>query len=81
MLTASNNIMQEEWVQRWLGKLTPKQQALVIEILEDFKKPQNLTPAAIAQANAVTTGADPTVACSSFTAVRSNLSGLMYSAS
>lgn len=62
MLTASTNIMQEEWVQRWLEKLTPKQQALVIEILEDFKKPQNLTPAAIAQANAFTTGSDPIVA-------------------
>lgn len=79
MLTASNTIMQEEWVQRWLEKLTPKQQALVIEILEDLKKPRNLNPAAIAQANAVTTGSDPTVARSSFTAVRSNLSGLMYS--
>ncbi|HEY9727456.1 MAG TPA: hypothetical protein V6D50_13490 [Chroococcales cyanobacterium] len=81
MLTDSNNIMQEEWVQRWLEKLTPKQQALVVEILGDLKKPQNLTPAAIAQANAVTTNSDPIVARSSFTAVRSNLSGLMRSAS
>jgi len=55
MLMASNNIIQEEWVQRWLDKLTPKQQALVIEILEDFKKPHNPSPAAIAQAKAVTT--------------------------
>ncbi|HEY9604746.1 MAG TPA: hypothetical protein V6C85_24290 [Allocoleopsis sp.] len=77
MLTASNTIMQEEWVQRWLEKLTPKQQALVIEIFGDDKKPQNLTPAAIAQANAVTTPSDPIVARCSFTAVRSNLSGLM----
>jgi hypothetical protein len=81
MLIASNNIIQEEWVQRWLDKLTPKQQALVIEILEDFKKPQNPSPAAIAQANAVTTSSEPTVATSSFTAVRSNLSGLVRSAS
>ena len=35
MLTASNKIMQEEWVQRWLDKLTPKQKALVTEVLED----------------------------------------------
>lgn len=49
MLTASKNIMQEEWVQRWLDKLTPQQKALVIEVLEDFgkhRKPMAVAPAA-----------------------------------
>lgn len=38
MLTASENIMQEEWVQRWFDKLTPKQRALVTEVLTDSSK-------------------------------------------
>ncbi|HEY9671160.1 MAG TPA: hypothetical protein V6D11_06945 [Waterburya sp.] len=46
MLTTSNNIMQEEWVQRWLDKLTPKQQALVTEVLEDGNKRRQPTQAA-----------------------------------
>jgi hypothetical protein len=44
--------MQEEWVQRWLDKLTPKQQALVTEVLEDFNKPRKFTRSAVSQANA-----------------------------
>ncbi len=46
MLTTSDNIMQEEWVQRWLDKLTPKQQALVTEVLEDGNKRRQPTQAA-----------------------------------
>lgn len=38
MLTASKNLLQEDWVQCWLDKLTPKQKTLVIEVLEDFNK-------------------------------------------
>lgn len=53
MLTASKNILQEEWVQRWLDKLTPKQQALVIEVLKDGNKRRNPTPAAMQEADAV----------------------------
>ncbi len=55
MLTASKNILQEEWVQQWLNKLTPKQKSLVIEVLEDDNKPQKPTQAAIAQVDAVLT--------------------------
>jgi hypothetical protein len=55
MLTASTNIMQEEWVQRWLDKLTPKQQALVIEVFKDVNKHRQPTQAAIAQAEAAVT--------------------------
>jgi hypothetical protein len=55
MLTASINVKQEEWVQRWLDKLTPKQQALVIEVLEDVDKYKRPTQAAVAQAKAVVT--------------------------
>ena len=46
MLTTSDNIMQEEWVQRWLDKLTPKQQALVTQVLEDGNKCRQPTQAA-----------------------------------
>ncbi len=55
MLTASTKIMQEEWVQRWLDKLTPKQQALVTEVLEDVNKYRKPTQAAVAQAEAAVT--------------------------
>ncbi|MBW4545700.1 MAG: hypothetical protein KME25_14810 [Symplocastrum torsivum CPER-KK1] len=58
MLTASNNIMQEEWVKRWLDRLTPKQKTLVIEILEDSSKHRTPTPAAISLADAVVTDGD-----------------------
>lgn len=63
MLTASNNILQEEWVQRWLDKLTPKQQALVIEVLEDGNKRRKPTQAAIAQADAVVAQFELTASC------------------
>ena len=53
MLTASNQILQEEWVQRWLDKLTPKQQALVIEVLKDGNKHRKTSLAAVQEANAV----------------------------
>lgn len=46
MLTTSDKIMQEEWVQRWLDKLTPKQQALVTEVLEEGNKRRQPTQAA-----------------------------------
>ena len=55
MLTASKNILQEEWVQRWLDKLTPKQQALVIEVLKDTNKFRKPTPAAMQEADAIVT--------------------------
>ncbi|HAA33488.1 MAG TPA: hypothetical protein DCE56_44420 [Cyanobacteria bacterium UBA8553] len=58
MLTASTNLMQEEWVQRWLHKLTPKQKALVIEVLEDSNKYRKPTQAAVAQAYALVTASD-----------------------
>jgi hypothetical protein len=58
MLTASNNIMQEEWVRRWLDRLTPKQKTLVIEVLEDSSKHRIPTAAAISLADAVVTGCD-----------------------
>ncbi len=64
MLTASNNIMQEEWVQRWLDKLTPKQKALVIDVLKDFKKKQKPTQADVSLADAVATDFDSTAATS-----------------
>lgn len=62
MLTASTNILQEEWVQRWLDKLTPKQQALVITVLKDSNKHRNYTPSALKEANAVIASSDPQVA-------------------
>jgi hypothetical protein len=59
MLTASKNILQEEWVQRWLDKLTPKQQALVIEVLKDGNRRGKTTLAAVREANAVMANSDP----------------------
>lgn len=50
MLIASNNILQEEWVQLWLDRLTPKQQVLVIEVLKDGNKRRKPTAAAVVQA-------------------------------
>ncbi len=58
MLTASKNILQEEWVQRWLDKLTPKQQALVIEVLKDGNKSRQPTSAAVQEADAIVTHLD-----------------------
>jgi hypothetical protein len=60
MLTASKNILQEEWVQCWLDKLTPKQKSLVIEVLKDSNKPQKPTQAAVQEADAVLSLANPT---------------------
>jgi ATP/ADP translocase len=72
MLTASTNIMQEEWVQRWLDKLTPKQQALVIEVLENANKPRQFTKAAVSQANAVMANSHYTTEISVFKATGSS---------
>lgn len=58
MLTASSNIMQEDWVKRWLDRLTPKQKTLVIEVLEDSSKHRTPTAAAISLADAVVTDCD-----------------------
>ncbi len=58
MLIASDNIMKEEWVQRWLTKLTPKQKALVIEVLEDGNKRRKPTQAAIQAAEIVVTNSN-----------------------
>jgi len=58
MLTASNNIMQEEWVKHWLDRLTPKQQTLVKEVLEESSKHRTPTAAAISLADAVVTDCD-----------------------
>jgi hypothetical protein len=80
MLTASKNIMQEEWVQRWLAKLTPKQKELVIEVLEDFNKHRKPTEAAVFQAEAVVRNSHPTAA-SRFTTTHLNLPHLERSAS
>lgn len=55
MLTASKNILQEEWVQCWLDKLTPKQKTLVIEVLKDGHQRRIPTQAAVQEANAVVT--------------------------
>lgn len=55
MLTDSNNIMQEEWVKRWLDRLTPKQKTLVKEVLEESSKHRTPTAAAISLADAVVT--------------------------
>ena len=55
MLTASKNILQEEWVQCWLDKLTPKQKALVIDVLKDGNKRRAPTQAAMQEANAAVT--------------------------
>jgi hypothetical protein len=75
MLTASKNIMQEEWVQRWLDKLTPKQKALVTEVLEDCNKHRKPTQAAVALADAIRTDFGATAAASTFTTTRSILLG------
>lgn len=53
MLTASKNILQEEWVQCWLDKLTPKQKTLVIEVLKDGHQRRTPTQGAVQEANAV----------------------------
>lgn len=74
MLTASKNILQEEWVQQWLNKLTPKQKSLVIAVLEDDKKPQKPTQAAIAQVDAVLAQCEAKVPISILTDYHSNLS-------
>jgi hypothetical protein len=58
MLTASTNLMQEEWVQRWLHKLTPKQKALVTEVLEDCHKYRNPSQAAVEQADTLAAASD-----------------------
>lgn len=79
MLTASTNIMQEEWVQCWLDKLTPKQQALVTEILKDANKYRKPSPAAVAQAEAVVTNSHKTVVTSTFMPTRSHSSTLVHS--
>lgn len=55
MLTASENILQEEWVQCWLDKLTPKQKSLVIDVLKDVDKHRAPTQAAMQEANAAVT--------------------------
>ncbi len=55
MLTASKNILHEEWVQCWLDKLTPKQKALVIDVLKEGSKRQIPTQAAMQEANAAVT--------------------------
>lgn len=60
MLTGSKNIMQEEWVQRWLHRLTPKQKVLVIEILENSTKHRKPTQAAISLADVVVTNPERT---------------------
>ena len=59
MLTTSKNMLQEEWVQSWLDKLTPKQKALVIDVLKDGNKRRAPTPAAMQEANAAVTPGDP----------------------
>lgn len=79
MLTASTNIMQEEWVQRWLDKLTPKQQALVIEIFKDANKYRKPTQAAVAQAEAVVTKSHQIAVTSTLMPTRSNPSTLLHS--
>jgi hypothetical protein len=58
MLTASNNIMQEEWVKHWLDRLTPKQKTLVIEVLEESSKHRTPSAAAISLADTVVTDCD-----------------------
>lgn len=72
MLTASKNILQEEWVQQWLDKLTPKQKSLVIEVLEDDNKRQKPTQAAIAQVDAVLTQCEAKMPISILTDYHSN---------
>ena len=59
MLTASKNILQEEWVKCWLDKLTPKQKTLVIEVLKDGYQRRTPTQAAVQEANAVVSHCDP----------------------
>ncbi|HEY9634311.1 MAG TPA: hypothetical protein V6D14_12930 [Coleofasciculaceae cyanobacterium] len=68
MLTASTNLLEEKWVQRWLDKLTPKQQALVIEVLEDVKKYRKPTQAAFAQAEAAVANSHPIAVIATYTA-------------
>ncbi|AFZ18940.1 hypothetical protein [Allocoleopsis franciscana] len=66
MLTASNNILQEEWVQCWLDKLTPTQKTLVIEVLKNGNQRRTPTQAAVQEANAVVTHGDPKATTSLF---------------
>lgn len=67
MLTTSTNILlQEEWVQHWLDKLTPKQKALVVEVLEDGSQSRKPTQAAADWAAAVVTDSEPKIAPSTF---------------
>ena len=74
MLTASKNILQEEWVQCWLDKLTPKQKTLVIEVLKDGHQHRTPTQAALQEAHAVVTHCDSKATTSRFLSQRSNLS-------
>lgn len=72
MLIASENIMQEEWVLRWLDKLTPQQKTLVAEVLTDSNKPRNPTPAAVAEADAAINNFSSTALVISFPEKSSN---------
>jgi len=81
MLTASKNILQEEWVQCWLDKLTPKQKALVIEVLKDGNQRRSRTQAAVQEANAVVTHSDSKAATSILPIKHSNLSESVSSVS
>ena len=72
MLTGSKNIMQEEWVQRWLDRLTPKQKVLVIEVLENSSKHRKPTQAAILIADVVVTNPERTAASFGVTTDRLN---------
>ncbi len=80
MLTASNNLINEDWVQCWLDKLTPKQKALVTEVLEDSNKPRKPTQAAFAQANAALGNSNLSTAAFTYSATQSNFSTLVQSA-
>lgn len=81
MLTASKNILQEEWVQSWLDKLSPKQKTLVIEVLKDGNQRRSPTQAARQEANAVVTHCDPKATTSLFPSKPSNLSDPLSSVS
>ncbi|HEY9835056.1 MAG TPA: hypothetical protein V6D26_31180 [Stenomitos sp.] len=70
MLTASQNILQEEWVKCWLDKLTPKQKTLVIEVLKDGHQRRTPTQAAVQEANAVVTHCDSKATTSLFLSQR-----------
>ena len=74
MLTSSNNVIQEELVQRWLDKLTPKQKSLVTEVLENPHKHRKPTQAAISLADLVATNSARTAATCLFTQTDSKLS-------